>query len=258
MWWKTAETHFKCRFPIFPKIELRAVAWLEDLPSFCSGWAFWQSHHSCCNNTSETDKADGDLAGRAESLQENYPRIVSLEAASCLYISLPYWLLFKDNLMSVIPIRTTSRSMSSLLMFLCSMTTYHWLYTTYIYLPQSSEWNQWDVFMIILSQQYWVPDSPVTFHRPWIFFFGDAGALQVSMATRLLHHYSPAAVVKLVFGQALRQPDSDSTHSSHHTHSRLCMPRASHWTLWTRGAWPYVPTDERSGINLGGVNVTMF
>lgn len=57
---------------------------------------------------------------------------------------------------------------------------------------------------------------PVTFHRPWI--FGDAGEPLVSIATRLLHHYSPAAVVKLVFGQALRQPNSDSTHSSH-THT---------------------------------------
>lgn len=53
--------------------------------------------------------------------------------------------------------------------------------------------------------------SPVTFHRPSV--FGDAEERRVSMATRLLHHYSPAAVVKLVFGQALRQPNSDSAHS---------------------------------------------
>lgn len=81
----------------------------------------------------------------------------------------------------------------------------------------------------ILSQQSYVPPaSPVTFRRPWI-FFGDAGEAQVSMATRLLHHYSPAAVVKLVFGQALRQPNSDSTHSSHtHTH---CAAHAKTLTL---------------------------
>lgn len=81
-------------------------------------------------------------------------------------------------------------------------------------------WSQLDIFMWVavyhLVTAVLCPSqsaSPVTFHRPWI--FGDAGELQVSMATRLLHHYSPAAVVKLVFGQALRQPNSDSTHSSH-------------------------------------------
>ena len=72
------------------------------------------------------------------------------------------------------------------------------------------------------------PSQPAQWLSTALGFFGDAGEARVSMATRLLHHYSPAAVVKLVFGQALRQPNSDSTHSSLHTHTHtlLRMPKS--------------------------------
>ena len=76
---------------------------------------------------------------------------------------------------------------------------------------------------LIFSQQLCVPGSRWLFPpRPWI--LGDTREPQVSMATRLLHHFSPAAVVRLVFGQALRQPNSDSTLA---TDTELCMPKLS-------------------------------
>ena len=69
-------------------------------------------------------------------------------------------------------------------------------------------------------------------------FFGRCWELQVSMATRLLHHYSPAAVVRLVFGQALRQPNSDSTHcyACQNPHSKLFLLQEDDHILIKTGA----------------------
>lgn len=86
------------------------------------------------------------------------------------------------------------------------------------------------------------PTSPVTFHRPWIFWRcrGSTGLHGNKIITSLLSSCCRQAGV---WPSAAAAQQWLHTLITPHTHTHCCAcQKASSWTLPTRSAWPYVQT----------------